>query len=199
MAQTNGNGTGNGIDAKTKLPHPTIHVTSHNAEGKAKVLSSYTSPGKEYKGLNTYHHLVYTTEGFPADLNSDVDVQQHKQWEESGNLAIVKPNGTVCRICDIGPGNSPMMHRTQSLDYGVVLDGEIYMDLDDGSSTLMRPGDVAVQRATHHGWRNASDTNWARMLFVLQDCQPLYIGGERFKEDLGGPGGNVFPSSRNDH
>lgn len=50
--------------------------------------------------------------------------------------------------------------------------------LDDGSETPMRRGDVAVQRATMHAWRNTSKTDWARMIFVLQACQKVTIAGE---------------------
>lgn len=77
------------------------------------------------------------------------------------------------------------MHRTQSLDYGIVTEGSVIMVLDDGSRTLMRRGDVAVQRGTMHAWQNASQTEWARMTFILQDVQPLIVGGQRFGEDLG--------------
>ncbi len=188
----------NGVDTRSNLSHPTIHITSHDATGKAVLLSSYTSPGKDYPGINTRHHLCYTTAEFPADLNNDVDVKLHEEFENSGNLAIVKANGTVCRIVDMGPGNQPVMHRTQSLDYGVVLEGEVIMELDDGKSTLMKAGDVAVQRATNHAWKNASPTQWARMLFVLQDCLPVYIGEQRFREELGITGSSVFPKSGND-
>lgn len=188
----------NGVDPKSNLANPTIHVTAHNADGTAKVLSSYTSPGKDYAGLNTRHHLIYTTDSMPPELSEDIDVKLHQDFENSGNLAIVKPNGTVCRFVDIGPNNQPVMHRTQSLDYGIVLTGEIIMELDDGSTTLLKPGDVAVQRGTKHAWRNPSPTQWARMLFVLQDCKPIYMGGQRFKEDLGTHGKAVFPDSGND-
>lgn len=71
-------------------------------------------------------------------------------------------------MVDIAPGNEALMHRTQSLDYGIVIEGEVELVLDDGVSTVMRRGDVAVQRATSHGWRNVSGTEWARMFFVLQ-------------------------------
>jgi len=97
----------------------------------------------------------------------------------------VNANGTVCQWVDFAPDNKVMMHRTQSLDYGVVLEGKVLMMLDDGTATLTLPGDLAVQRATMHAWKNASETECARMLFVLQDCKPLIVAGERFKEDLG--------------
>lgn len=71
------------------------------------------------------------------------------------------------------------------------------MLLDDGSKTVMNRGDIAVQRATMHAWRNPSKTEWARMVFVLQDVKPLVIGGKRFGEDLG-RGTEGLPSSGND-
>ena len=60
------------------------------------------------------------------------------------------------------------MHRTQSIDYGIVLEGEIWLVLDDGSQTRLGPGDVAIQRGTDHAWENRSDRP-ARIVFVLVD------------------------------
>jgi quercetin dioxygenase-like cupin family protein len=76
------------------------------------------------------------------------------------------------------------MHRTQSLDYGIVLEGEIEMTLDSGEKRLLKRGDMAVQRATMHAWHNPSETEWTRMVFVLQECKPLVVGGEELGEDL---------------
>jgi len=89
------------------------------------------------------------------------------------------------------------MHRTQSLDYGIVLEGVVESRLDSGQVTRMERGDVMVQRGTMHSWRNPSDTEWARMIFCLQDCQPLVLGGKTLKEDLGSAEG-VVPPSGND-
>jgi quercetin dioxygenase-like cupin family protein len=60
------------------------------------------------------------------------------------------------------------MHRTESIDYGIVLEGAIVLSLDDGSETLLGPGDVVVQRGTDHAWENRTDEA-ARMVFVLVD------------------------------
>lgn len=89
-----------------------------------------------------------------------------------------------------------MMHRTQSLDYGIVMEGSVVAVLDSGEEHLMHRGDVMVQRATMHAWRNPSETQWARMIFSLQDAQPLFIGEERFKE--AGVGDGVPPSGNDD-
>lgn len=77
------------------------------------------------------------------------------------------------------------MHRTVSLDYGVVLMGDIELVLDSGETKAMKVGDISVQRGTMHAWRNTSKTEWARMLYVLQPCQPVIVNGEELKEDYG--------------
>ena len=67
------------------------------------------------------------------------------------------PNGTIIRIVDLEPRSRSPMHRTESIDYGIVLAGEVILVLDDGSETLLGPGDVVVQRGTDHAWVNQTD------------------------------------------
>ena len=86
------------------------------------------------------------------------------------------------------------MHRTVSLDYGVVMIGEIELILDSGEARLLKAGDICIQRGTMHAWRNTSQTEWARMLYVLQACQPVVVGGKTLEEDYGTMAG-VRPSS----
>jgi uncharacterized cupin superfamily protein len=66
------------------------------------------------------------------------------------------------------------MHRTESIDYVIVLDGEIDMDMDNSTVTL-KAGDVMVQRGTNHAWANRSKAR-ARVAFVLIDAEPLGVG-----------------------
>ena len=61
----------------------------------------------------------------------------------------------------------PQMHRTESIDYGIVISGEITLVLDRGE-TLLKQGDVVVQRGTNHAWANRSGKS-CRMLFILVD------------------------------
>lgn len=68
------------------------------------------------------------------------------------------------------------------------------MVLDSGETRLMHRGDVAVQRATMHAWRNTSQTEWARMIFVLQECEKVEIMGEKKGEDLGHGAEGLAPS-----
>jgi len=70
----------------------------------------------------------------------------------------------------LGAGQSAahaMMHRTETIDYGIVLDGEIVLVMDEGEA-IARTGDIIIQRGTNHGWANRSDRN-CRIAFILID------------------------------
>ncbi|KAE8136115.1 hypothetical protein BDV38DRAFT_284358 [Aspergillus pseudotamarii] len=105
--------------------------------------------------------------------------------------------GSVCRIVDIGPDVTSAMHRTFSIDYGVVLEGEVELILDSEETRRLKRGDMAIQRGTNHAWRNVTRTvdengqraGWARMLYVLLPILPLQLeGGERLTESVDGMG-----------
>lgn len=183
-------------NSPSNLPRTRTFITSHDqSTGKAIVHSEDlatwggTRPEVEF-------NVVYTTSSFPASLDDDEDIKAHQDLKSSGKLGLVRPGGTVCRMVDFGPGNNPMMHRTQSLDYGVVLEGSIEMLLDSGEVHTLNKGDVAIQRATMHAWRNPSPTEWCRMLFVLQDCKPVKVGNDLFGEDISAAAGTLPPSRK---
>jgi quercetin dioxygenase-like cupin family protein len=180
------------------LRSPTFLFTGHNqASGKAVIQERRSPPWTVYDDKKMAFNVVYTTSEFPPALNGDADIANHDKVMASKQLGLVNKNGTVCRIVDFAPQFDCMMHRTQSLDYGVVLEGSIELVLDSGETQLMHRGDVCVQRGTMHAWRNNSTTEWARMLFVLQDSQPILFGKERLGEDLG-RGVEGLPDSGND-
>lgn len=88
-------------------------------------------------------------------------------------------------MIDFAPGVESPLHRAMSLDYGTVIEGEFEVELDSGEKRIMRRGDVLVQRATVHRWRNLSPDQPGRMLFVLLDCKPLDpINGREIKLEL---------------
>jgi hypothetical protein len=169
----------------SSLNTPTIHITTHNSLGQATLHSSQENESTPYPGHNFAATTIYTTSSMPVDMDQDRDIAQHEAVVEGGQLGIIQRGGTVCRFVDFGPGSMSFMHRTQSLDYGVVMEGNVILALDDGSVTLLRRGDVAVQRATMHAWRNASRTEWARMFFVFQDCMPIGVRGEGLQGTTG--------------
>ncbi|KAJ5855362.1 uncharacterized protein N7529_009306 [Penicillium soppii] len=157
--------------SSSSLP-PVIHYVTGNDPSTSKAIVVREMPGswKTHDDLGLAIDLVYTTKIFPPDLRDGTDITDHEDAISRGDVGLISPSGTVCRIVDFMPGNECIMHVTQSLDYGVVLDGEIEMRLDSGETKLLNKGDTVVQRATMHGWKNKSDTEWARMFFVLQDC-----------------------------
>jgi len=76
-------------------------------------------------------------------------------------------SGTIIRIVEHRPGSVSPMHRTETVDYGICIAGEVHLVLDD-SEVRLTPGDVVVQRGTDHRWENRSEAP-ARMAFVLVD------------------------------
>jgi quercetin dioxygenase-like cupin family protein len=115
--------------------------------------------------------LIWCTEATPTPIPVGEDV-------EDMGLRILgtppPPNGTRFTVNEFPPGSSSPMHRTETIDYGVVISGEIEMQTDDESVTL-RAGDVVVQRGTNHRWVNHGSVP-ARIAFVLIDAEPLGIG-----------------------
>ncbi|RHZ68339.1 hypothetical protein CDV55_105975 [Aspergillus turcosus] len=175
----------------------TRFITTHNPSGQAIIHSEQPITWGSYQDGALGMSVAYTTSEFPANLNNDTDIKAHEQLMQSNSLGLVNPGGTVCRFVDFKPGGEPFMHRTRSLDYGIVLQGEIEMILDSGEKRMLKAGDIAVQRGTMHAWRNPSEMEWSRMVFILQDIQPIVIGGVVIGEDLGGESGHqdVEPSS----
>ena len=82
-----------------------------------------------------------------------------------------EPGSSARAAFDRGSPRHPGFHKTSSVDYAIVLSGEIYALMDEGE-VLLRAGDVLVQRGTHHAWSNRSDEP-ARLAFVLIDAEPL--------------------------
>ncbi|KAK4666220.1 hypothetical protein QC763_405690 [Podospora pseudopauciseta] len=191
-AQSNGKDNGKLSD----LHQPTTFITGHNSSGQAIVQSHNPFQWRPYDDNNLAFAVPYTTSRCPPDLNNDADLKLHQSLISTPDkLGLVNPKGTVLRCVDFAPGYACGMHRTQSLDYGIVMEGEVDMVLDSGERYSLKRGDVAIQRATQHQWVNKSDTKWARMMFVLQDCEPLVVGGKKMGEDLGTNSG--LPPSNN--
>lgn len=175
------------------LPKINRVITTHNADAKA-IFSSAVDETLQWQtiGNDARFTLGYATNQIPANLNDGNDINVYERYLEN-KPGIMIQNGTVCRLVDMAPGSLSPMHRTVSIDYGVVLEGEVELALDSGEVRLLRRGDVAVQRGTNHAWRNKSQTEWARMLYVLTEAEPIKIGGKSLDEDYGGIPG-VRPS-----
>lgn len=168
------------------LRHPNRFITDHDESGKAVFSTTLSEPVPWQQIPNDAQFaLCYATNQSPVDLTSNKDIKTYSNY--LSNLpGIMIPGGTVLRYVDMPPGALSPMHRTVSLDYGVVLEGEVDLVLDSGEKRTMRRGDLSVQRGTMHAWKNKSDTEWARMLYILQEAKPLEINGDKLGEDYGG-------------
>ncbi|ORY19321.1 hypothetical protein BCR34DRAFT_552905 [Clohesyomyces aquaticus] len=173
------------MTSTNNLPALKRFITTHDDSGKA-VFSSAVPEENTFKsiGPDAAFALGYTTKEFPVDLNKDKDLDTYQSFL-SNPPGIVVSKGTVLRFVDVGPGHVSPMHRTVSLDYGVVIEGDIELILDSGETRRMGRGDVAIQRGTMHAWRNNSKTEWARMMYVLQASEKLKIGDAVLDEDYG--------------
>lgn len=160
-------------------------ITDHDREGKA-VFSSQIDESLPWDdvGAMAKFALGYTTSRFPVSFNDQKDIKDY-QGHLKIKPGITVPGGTVLRIVDIPPLSISPMHRTVSLDYGVVLDGEVLLKLDSGETRVLGHGDVAIQRGTNHSWQNISETKWARMLYVLQASEVVNIADKPLSEDYG--------------
>lgn len=185
-----------------KLPDIRRIVTAHDASGKAIIAENGPLPNVNrpptQPGL-AFHEIWNTSQmPMPLGFTENEPTDRHRDTPPPRNGTIIRivdipPEGEngldfdkeqtreLFEAVGLGenarhtiPGRHPFMHRTESVDYGLVISGEIFLVLDD-EEVLLRPGDVVVQRGTIHAWANRSP-DICRMAFILTDA--------RFDSDL---------------
>ena len=166
-------------------------VTGNDAGGRARIIEDGLAGAVKTVAARPGYRVtnLWATHGSPAPVNDP---------DRVGEVAGVLPpsHGTVVRIIDYPPepkdpverermqraafaalfpdadhhpdgGPHPGMHETETVDYAIVMAGEIHAVMDDGE-TLLKAGDVLIQRGTNHAWSNRSD-GFCRIAFVLID------------------------------
>jgi quercetin dioxygenase-like cupin family protein len=144
-------------------------VTGHDDQGRAKVLIDEPVQNVFSHRPGAQYSVIWSTQGFPVDNNGSEDPSRKK-------IGTTVDNGTVFRVVSFGPGVAPRNHRTDSIDYAVVIAGEIDMELDVGTVHL-KAGDVLVQRGTIHNWVNNGTTPCV-IAFTLVSAKPASAGGK---------------------
>ena len=166
---------------------PVRRVVTGHREGRAVVLFDSAAPNQKLRQASgLVSTLVWVTDETPADISGSSD----RAAREIG--VPPPPNGSILRVVDFPPERAPRprqailaemgvgdhggarhpgMHRTRSVDYAIVLEGEIDMLLDEGEVHLAA-GDVLVQQGTHHAWVNRG-TIPCRIAFVLIDAKEI--------------------------
>lgn len=149
-------------------------VTGHDDAGRALVIVDGAAPNARVNSRGVMSTLIWSTAATPAPMPLGI-APEDEGARRMGTQP--PPRGTRFTINDYPPGGGGEMHRTETVDYVLVLAGEIEMLLDEGAVTL-RAGDVLVQRGTNHRWTNRGSVP-ARIAFVLLDAEPLGIGRPR--------------------
>ena len=163
-------------------------VTGHDAGGKAIVLIDGPAPNVKLRSSGIRSTLAWVTDETPSDISGTTD-------RADRDIGVAPPpSGSILRIVDFPPvpagaaidhaavtremglehGSGPpprhaFTHRTRSIDYAIVLEGEIDMLLDD-SEVHLHAGDILIQQGTNHAWVN-NGTTTCRIAFVLIDAQ----------------------------
>jgi hypothetical protein len=155
----------------THSKYPRRVVTGHDDSGKSIVLSD--GPPPQHHPMQgpaigaDFYEIWNTTRSVPLLTSAEA-----REPNERG-FSIMPVAGHLLRIIEIYPpqqgGKRTVMHRTQTLDYAVVIEGEVVLLLDDTELRLNK-GDVVVQRGTDHAWENRSDAI-ARLVFFHIDAE----------------------------
>ena len=144
-------------------------VTGHDERGRAIVAIDEMTTNVQSSRPGASASVIWTTDTIPADNSGHDD-------GAARTVGTTLAGGTVFRVIEYRPGVAPRVHRTNSIDYAVVISGEIDMQLDDDSEVHLRAGDVVVQRGTIHNWVNRGQRPCV-IAFVLIDAAPVTAGG----------------------
>ena len=144
-------------------------VTGHDDQGHAILVSDSILPTVTMRP-KVEAVVPWSTEGFPVDNDDPTDGGARP-------VSTAHDNGTVFRIVSYEPGCTPRNHRTDSIDYGIVLQGEMHMELDNGKVVVLKKHDVCIQRGTIHNWNNKGP-EVCIIAFVLIDAKPAMPGGK---------------------
>ena len=152
-------------------------ITGHDDNNVAKVILEGPATNTKTPREGVASTLMWCSDVMPADISIGEKVE-----DLGGRILGTAPpeNGSRFIVMEFAPGVVSEMHRTETIDYIVMLEGEIDMEMDD-STVKLRAGDIMVQRGTNHAWVNRSKAP-ARMAIVLLDARPLGIGHPRLRE-----------------
>ncbi|MFK7828716.1 MAG: cupin domain-containing protein [Congregibacter sp.] len=149
-------------------------VTGHDDAGQAVIRSDQRVATNVIPSGDAAFALLWSTADVPANNNDELD-------GGARDVGLTLNGGSVIRIVDMLPGGVSPMHRTNSIDYGIVLSGQVELELDNGSKTVIGPGEICIQRGTIHLWRTVGDKP-CRIVFVLTEAAPYLHKGKALPE-----------------
>src|SRR5271170_1804314 len=182
------------LSQREKKPSVYRRIVTENVSGKAVVQSDEPLLAHEFKTVPGYEHtLIWVNPATP-------DLSKEQRFDSYPDSVVPGPGGTSLHFVTFPPGSvfadpsfdgeaatsealirlrgladhfekeDPAMHKTNTVDYSIVYEGEIWLELDDAKTVHLRRGDVVVQNGTRHAWRNNGRTP-ATMLFFLNGAK----------------------------
>jgi Cupin domain len=182
------------LPARGKKPTTYRRIVTENVNGKSVVKSDEQMQTYEFKTVPGYEHTLVWVNPTTPDLR---DEQRFDRYPDS---VVPGPGGTSLHFVTFPPSSvfadpsfdgesarrealirlrgladhfekeDPGMHKTNTVDYAIVFDGEMWLELDDAKTIHLKKGDVVVQNGTRHAWRNKDDTP-VTMLFFLNGAK----------------------------
>ncbi|TVY54305.1 hypothetical protein LCER1_G003378 [Lachnellula cervina] len=163
---------------------PTIYNITKNSPSGTSSFEDVASPPTQPIGPTTQLTYIYSAPpNFSISENTDLKYHQTAPTE-APLRGFASAGALVSVILDFAPnptGEPGFMHRTKTLDHVVVLEGELELTLDGGETRLVKVGEVVVQRACWHSWKNPSKTKGARFLAILVGDEGAVEGGMETK------------------
>jgi mannose-6-phosphate isomerase-like protein (cupin superfamily) len=152
-------------------------VTGHDANGKAVVASDERLSAVSRRiGANITGCEMWSTDRMPVDNSEEAAAAQRAGFVKRYNY-VGTGQGTTFRITEWAPGHARFTHRTETVDYAILLSGEIDLELENDEVVHLKPGDVVIQRGTTHTWVNRGSVP-AVTAFILIDAKPAEVNGE---------------------
>ena len=171
-------------------------ITGHDDQGRAIILDDGVVQRVQQVGgaIGPMFHEVWNTRATPAPIDAasgepaeegillapprgGTRIRVLDIPPESDGIRHMTAEEAEAHFAEIGAGHASnaakagakhaLMHRTETIDYGIVIEGELVLIMDEGETTV-RAGDIVIQRGTNHGWANRSGNN-CRIVFVLID------------------------------
>ena len=151
-------------------PPSARYVTTHNSSGLAVFSDAISSTAPVSETKFTKMELLYATPSAPVELSGDADIRFYKHHAENPPGPRI-PGGSGVILASVRPGADIPLHRTDTIDVVVVMEGVLEAGLDSGEVRTLKPGDSIVQRGTKHTWKNVTpEDGWVRATIVTYDA-----------------------------
>lgn len=161
------------------LHDPRLVRTAHNADGLSVFVPDETVHAfRPFGPLMTGFYNFDFRDAVPVNNSDPVAVDAH-----ANKIPRCPPNGLSFGVSDLPANYSVPMHRTLSIDYAVVLSGEIVLRLDSGEERTVRSGEFIIQQGTNHEWVNRTN-HVCRILFVMAGAEKVVLQGGRVLEEI---------------